>query len=91
MCCTLVAIAREEQPQVLYGRTGYAIIQINEMRTVVSPKHVSGMAVAVNPQRPELARSIDRVVDGINQLLGERLIAFNEMLGQPAMGEQEIC
>ena len=50
-------VAREQHPQVLDRRAAAAIVEVHEMRPVVGPEHVSGVAVAVQAQRARLARA----------------------------------
>ncbi len=79
----LVARAREEQPQILHGRAVHAVVEIDEVRPVVGPQHVVAMAVAVNAQLAIAADLVEALLDRVDELLGDALVALDEMRRQP--------
>jgi hypothetical protein len=54
----LAPFAREQHPQVLYGRAAAAVVEIDEVRAGIGPQDVADMAIAMQAQGADLpARS----------------------------------
>ena len=50
------AIARQEHPQVLHRGAVAGVVQVDEVRAVVGPQQIAGVAVAVQPQQRQRLR-----------------------------------
>ena len=58
---TVFTFTREQHPQVLHGRSHAAIVEIDEVRTLVRPQHVACVAVAMQTQLLHIARTVKAV------------------------------
>src|SRR6185503_10674489 len=87
----LVARAREEQPQVLNGGAVHAVVEIDEVRTVICPEHVVAMAVAMDTKVAIAADLVEALLDRVDELFRDVLVARDEMRWQPVALEHVQC
>ena len=64
------AVAGKQHPEILHRRPHARVVEVDEVRAVVSPQDVPGVAVAVQPDRAHVAgalvaaaHAVERVVD----------------------------
>src|SRR5688572_17605959 len=88
----VAALAGEAHPQILYRGPGARIVEVHEMRPLVRPQHVAGVAVAMQPQRPDLSgpleaarhapkRIRDHAAIGVLQVGRHEIVVQNEARG----------
>ena len=87
----LFTLARQQHPQVLYRRPAAAVVEIDEVRAVVGPQHVAGVAVAVQAQRAHVAGAGVAVRYLIERVIDHAVPRRRKVGRQPVAGTQEVA
>jgi hypothetical protein len=85
------AIARQQQPEILYGRRHPAVVEVDEMRAGIGPQHVARMAVAVRAQHAHVARAVERGLDAFERERDRRLVRRPHIVGNEIVREQVVA
>jgi len=85
------AVAREQHPQVLDSRARAAVVEVDEVRPLVGPQHVSGVAVPVQAQRAHLSRALVAPGDARERQVDCALPRVEQVRRNEIVGEQPVA
>ena len=66
-----------------------AVIQVDEIGTIVSPKDISRVTITVEPDRSDCTCSLVAPFYSLHQIVGERLVRCLKVSGNKFVLEQE--
>ncbi len=85
------AISGQQHPQVLHRRARPRVVEVDEVRTIAGPQHVARVAIAVQPQRPHVARAFEAVANAGQCHFRHRPVGFGQIGRQKVVREQEVA
>ena len=85
----LCAFAGKQHPQILDCRSHARVVEIDEMRTVVAPQNVAGMAISVQPDRSHVSRALLTMHHRRERHPGNRVIGFTQIFRNEPAVEQK--
>ena len=91
----VVAVARQQHPQILHRGTAAAIVEIDEMRTLHrpagAPQHIAGMAVAVQANSADCARALVAMPHAFDRLRGDALPGGDQVGRDETVRQQPLA
>ena len=85
------SVAGQQHPQVLHGRAGGAVVEVDEVRAGIGPQHVAGMTVAVQPDRREAVGPRERGAHAVQCLVADRGPGRAQVGRHEVAGQQPVA
>src|SRR4051812_18251779 len=85
------AVARKQHPQILHRRAHARVVEVHEMRAIVRPQDVSGVAIAVKTQDLYLSAFVITTLYCVKSLLRRSFPRLQQVRRNEAALEQHLA